>query len=173
MPVGTATTIGYEDEGVAAQITLHRIWTDATPQFQPANTGNPPLTFGEAMSRILSLSDLPPNEKLTWLGVDLTLVNDGQESILLGSSDRDTPTLNFGINGANSNLAITGFSMGTPGCPFPFSASIQGEVAPGQSVSGCVALAVPAGSPVSTVGFVLDYSERGPEKTVLWSVPSQ
>jgi hypothetical protein len=61
----------------------------------------------------------------------------------------------------------TGLVMGVPGCPFPFASVLK----PGMTVRGCVALAVPVGVKVSTVGFDLQPTTGRPvEHVAQWAV---
>jgi hypothetical protein len=161
------------EDGPSIEVTFRRIWTNATPQLESANTGHPNWSLGDAMSQILSISGLPPNENVAWVGVALTLTNNGQQPIALGSSYRDTPSLDFESSGIPSALEITGFSVGIPGCTFPFPASLNGQLNVGQTLSGCVALAVPVDTTISTVGFNFEGSEMGRPHVAQWSVPSQ
>jgi hypothetical protein len=84
--------------------------------------------------------------------------------------------LYFVVNGPGSALGTddstlleSGFEVGVQGCPFPFPPLGQGSLRLNQSVSGCVALAVPVGTKVSTVGFELA-PVGAPAHVVQWSV---
>jgi hypothetical protein len=83
-----------------------------------------------------------------------------------------SPVLYFVVNGigpfSDSPYPLeTGFVMGVPGCPFPFASVLK----PGMTVSGCVALAVPVGVKVSTVGFDLQPTTGRPvEHVAQWAV---
>jgi len=109
-----------------------------------------------------------------WMGVDLTITNTGQTTIRPGvAGGPGAPTIYFVVNGRGAFLnekaspdflPTTGYEMGLSGCPFPFSPG--SALAPGASVSGCVAIAVPVGVKVLTVGFDLQPTTGGPVQQV-------
>lgn len=112
------------------------------------------------------------------MGVDLSITNTGQSPIGLGGAGgQGAPVLYFVVNGRgpslnetdSSDLLATGFEMGVPGCPFPFPPA--GSLNPSASVRGCVALAMPVGVKVSTVGFDLQPAAGGPVQQIAqWTV---
>ena len=65
---------------------------------------------------------------------------------------------------ADSQLPQLAFVVGVPGCPFPFVG--DQSLLPGAGVNGCVALAAPTGTRVSTVGFDLQLAAGGPSQHV-------
>lgn len=179
VPVGTSVALSY-DEGMglaaSAHFTISRIWMNATPQFDVSGTSPPGTTFSSAVNRLLQDSHLPPGQQLMWVGVDLTMSNTGQTPIGLGeTSGPGPPVIYFVVNGSGistdtdiADLSSSGFEMGVSGCPFPFPS--MGLLNPGVSVSGCVALAVPVGVEVSTVGFELQAVSGRPDQQVAqWS----
>ena len=114
-----------------------------------------------------------------WMGIDLTITNTGQSTIGLGvAGGPGAPALYFVVNGRGALLneearpdflATTGYEMGLSGCPFPFPPATT--LAPGTSFSGFVAIAVPVGVKVSTVGFDLQPATGGPVQQVAqWTV---
>jgi hypothetical protein len=179
LALGTTTTLAYGsgDATVQGQFTISRVWTNATPQYENPGASPVDTTLSQAVGRQLQASHLPPGLQLTWVGVDITVKNTGNQWIGLGASGRSAPVLYFIVNGHGglsdisdiADLRLLWFEVGVPGCPYPFPA---GRVlSPGVSVQGCVALAVPVGVNVSTVGFDLQaVSGVSVEHVAQWTV---
>jgi hypothetical protein len=162
LALGTTAALSYSQgtgsdvTTVSGQFIVTRVWTNATPQYVD-RTNTPGET---TLSQFI---------KLDWIGVELTIRNTGNHWFGLGMAQgSDAPALWFVVNGHgpsvqgtegiqetnNSDLAqLSGFDIGVPNCPFPFPPDLQ--LNPNDSVSGCVALAVPAGVKVVTIGFNL------------------
>ena len=182
LALGTTTTLTYGGVNgvVSGQFTVDRVWMNATPEYNaPKNVPTDVTTLSEAVHYLLLNSHLPLGQQLMWIGVDLAITNTGNGGVELGfASGPGADALYFVVNGSGPSLNATddsgllesGFEMGVPGFVFPF-ASLSGSLNPGQSISGCVALAVPVGVKVSTVGFDLQPAAGGPVQHVAqWSV---
>ena len=119
------------------------MWAGATPRFDV-----PGRTFAPGF-----LARIPKD--VNWVGIDLSIVNTGHFDLSPGVADGPgAPVLYFVVNGQRAfsgDLSELGFSVGIPGCPFPFASTLL----PGTSTSGCVAIRVPSALKVATVGFDL------------------
>lgn len=163
VPVGTTVALSYPGpNGESGHFTINRIWTNATPQYDSTEIAPAGTTLSSVVSGLLQGAHLPPRQPLMWVGVDLTMTNTGNNGIWLGGASGPGPkALYFLVNGAGAgipeaypytaSLSSSGFEMGVHGCPFPFGS--EGILNPGETFSGCVALAVTAGTKVSQVGF--------------------
>lgn len=151
-------SLDYPGGVIGGQFTVHRVWVGATPEFhgQSLWTG---ATFSQFLIQTLRAAHLPPTQQLEWVGIDLSI--ETQRGFqLVSPGGPGAPFLTFVVNGQGPVSGDTdtwlvteaGFSVGVPGCPFPFESL---AVASGASISGCVAVPVPAGTTVSTVGFNL------------------
>lgn len=133
-------------------------------------------TLSQAVSEFLQGSHLPPGLKLTWVGVDLAITNTGQQWIAPGGAGgTGAAVFYFVVNGhgpfrndtPTSTLTQLALQVGVASCPFPLASLLN----PGTTTSGCVALAVPVGVKVSTVGFDLQPVQGGPVQHVAqWNV---
>lgn len=159
LSLGTSRTlsVGAGAQAVRGQFIVTRVWPVTTPQ---AELG---LTIPEALQRVSA------PRKVIWEGIEVTVNISGQRSVELGTATGPgVPVLFFSVNGhdpwpkggGRSLLTELAFAVGVPGCPYPFSNS-HGVLVPGSSVSGCVAIAVPAGRKVTTVGFDLTSATGG------------
>ncbi len=89
------------------------------------------------------------------------------------SGGRYQPYVDIVINGqvpliqTYSGLAQLGFYAGLAGCPNPLP---SGDIDADASVSGCLAIPVPAGLNISSIGFDLSNESGGAGNDVaLWS----
>lgn len=169
LPLGMPDTVAYtvgsgnDAEYVSGRFVINRIWTDATPQLVDGIYTVPPppgWTLSQAVGALFRGAHLSPEQQVTWVGVDLALTNTGTVPIELGGQDGSGVIgLYFVVNGHSpltggaASLTQSGFDVGVPTCQYPFPRG--GGLNPGESVSGCVALAVPVGVKVSDVGFAL------------------
>jgi hypothetical protein len=151
--LGASTILaeGTPPDVASSQITISRIWSGVTPE-----VGNP----GFDLSSELRFLRAPT--RLEWIGIDIVMANIGQKQIEFASpTGSGIPYLSIVVNGHDPGFGSSvfpqlGFAMGVAGCPYPFPTSRQG-LAPGVKVGGCLAIPVPAGLRVSTVGFDLSY----------------
>ena len=158
---------------VSARFVVNRVWTGVTPVLAP----------GVNPAQFLPQSRIPPN--VTWVGINLNIVNTGGMSILPGGGGRgDTPVLFLTVNGRGvsspwpkaaveqslANLSELVFSVSVSGCPWAFADAQYPHygIEPGTSASGCAAFPVPSGVKVSTIGFVFRPVEGGPSRVVQW-----
>jgi hypothetical protein len=162
LALGTPTELSWGSTG--GEVAVNRVWMDAIPQHETADSALTGVTtLSGAVRYLLASAHLPLDTKLTWVGVDLAITITEGEGIVLGSATGQGQTvLFFVVNGPGSAsgtddsiLLESGFEVGVQGCPFPFPPLGQGSLRRNQSVSGCVALAVPVGTKISTVGFEL------------------
>ena len=176
--LGTTVDLSYNFGGsvTSGRFTVLRVWTGVSPQWveQPPSNETP----AQAVNRYTH------GQNVQWIGVDLAItdtsspqaLSDGTIAPGVGGGP-GAPVFYFVVNGhgpftADDNpntagLLQAGFAMGVPGCPFPFTSLLH----PNEKVNGCVALAVPAGVRVSTVGFDLQPAAGGPVQHVAqWSV---
>jgi hypothetical protein len=177
LPVGTTATLGDGSGAVSVTFTIHRMWTNAAPEYD--GNGPPGTTLSDALRSLFTPLHLPTDTDLAWVGLDFTVTNNGQTPIEgATATGPGVPVLTFIINdygatanqGMASDFTVTGFAVGVPGCPFPASFGIQGFLGSGHTWSGCVALAVPAGVTVTSVGFVLGpYLGTPSWKVAQWS----
>ena len=184
VPMGATVTLSFTSGvGASGRFTIHRIWMNATPQLETSGLAPGGMTFPQTVSQLLQASHLPPRQELRWAGVDLTITNTGQTPIGTGTAGgQGAPVLFFVVNGrgptlnnetGGADLSESGFATGVPGCPFP-PFTPAGTLNPTASISGCVALAVPVGVKVSTVGFDLEAAGGGPVPQVAqWTVSGQ
>jgi hypothetical protein len=180
LALGATTTLSFGggQQIVSGQFTVNRVWMSATPRYvadDSASTGW--ATLSGAVHYLLAHADLPSDERLTWVGVDLAIAITGNAAIELGSESGPTEAaLYFVVNGGGSASATddsvlleSGFVVGVAGCPFPFPPPSE-SLNPGQSFSGCVALALPVGTKVSTVGLDVEPAAGAPLQVAQWRV---
>jgi hypothetical protein len=184
LALGTTAALSYslgaasDSTTVRGEFTIHRLWTNATPVY--IGTGIVPVkqTLSQAMDQLLHGTHFSPEQRLKWIGVDLTIQNTGSTlmGLVPGGGGLGAPAFFFVINGHGglsdnsdiSALSGSGYEVGVSGCPFPFPSSQA--LSPGESVSGCVALAVPAGVKVSTVGFDIQPVGLFPRNIAQWTI---
>jgi len=178
LPLGTSATLSF-DSGTGAtagaRVVVDRIWTDATPQLSPASAQALPAgwTMADAENRLLAGTGLSAAQ-VTWMGVELSVATTGSAGIEPSCGGRTgPPCLAFVAHGTGAGAAAltelvgTGWVFGVPGCPYPWST--EDEMAPGTSVSGCVAIAVPVDTTVDAVGMDLTTgSGFAPHDVALW-----
>jgi hypothetical protein len=156
---------------------MHRVWLDATPRY--ADQGSAPsANSAQAVTTLLEAAQLPANTQLAWVGVDLTIQNTGQSSIELGrAGGPGADSLWFVVNGRgpllnanrSADLLESGWEFGVLGCGLSVPAGATLD--PGGSIGGCVALAVPVGTAVASVGLDLQPVTGGPVQQVAqWAV---
>jgi hypothetical protein len=163
LQLGTSATLSNPEapEPASVQITVNRIWTGAVPV---AYAGS--FTLDQVLKHV----DAPA--KVEWIGVSLSMVNTGQIYIgFVGASGPGANSLFIMVNGYGPQLgsaadtlgfADVGFYVGVQGCPNESLAG-GGSIPSGQSASGCLAIPVPAGLAVSSVGFGLTAAIGNPE----------
>jgi hypothetical protein len=164
LPVGTTATLSDGSDVVSDAFTVHCIWTNVTPALEAGGPFPLGTTLPGLLRSLFTPLHLPTDADLAWVGLDFTVTNNGQTPIEgATATGPGVPVLTFIINdygatanqGTDSDFLITGFAVGLPDCPFPAGFGIQGFLGSGHTWSGCVALAVPAGVTVTSVGFVL------------------
>ena len=117
-------------------------------------------------------------ERFQWLGVELTLANTGQQGIeLVSASGPGAITLSIVVDGQrlgqgiqeSTSLPQIGFEMGVADCSYPLANG--GSIAAGYRGTGCLAVPVPEGLDVSSLGFDLTNATGGAAHYVaLWRV---
>ena len=155
LPLGSTAVLSYplgtepDKQDASGRFVISRVWAGATPRFDV-----PGRTFAPGF-----LAHIP--KSVNWVGIDLTIVNTGHSDLSPGHADGPgAAVLYLVVNGQyhfSGDLSELGFSVGIPGCPFPFSSALLS----GTSTSGCVAIAVPSGLKVATVGFDLTVATGG------------
>jgi hypothetical protein len=168
VPLGTTVDLSYDyPEQTAARVTVYRVWSVLTPQ----------LEVGFAAP---ALDQATHRKRVQWFGVDLAIANTSSPNAALGGrielaspTGPGAPYLSFFVNGngpgtpAWSLLDDLVFIEGVPGCRFPFPAPLP--IADGATVTGCVAVAVPAGVALSEVGFLLrPAAGSSPQRYAQW-----
>ena len=118
---GTAT----EPKIVGEQVTVNRAWFGATPVLiTDGPEGQPSSTVAEALGRLLRNAQLPPTQKVTWIGIEMTVSTSGAFPIAsMGAGGPGVPFFTIVVNGSlksslASDLALSAFEIGVAGCPF-------------------------------------------------------
>ena len=138
VPPGATATLVDDSDGQGQTVTA-----SVTRFFDvPAPTGLS-SPFGDAPSTL-------PEPGWRWVAVQLTITNQGPD--VLGSADEYMPMVDVFVNGHSYQdlVGVTG-RYAADGCQdlaFP-------PLAPHASASGCIALQVPAGSHVESIGLGL------------------
>jgi hypothetical protein len=171
LALGTSTELSYtegvgpEAQVVSGRFTITRVWLNATPVAAGSRTTLPELLKQNLHGGPTSLS---------WVGIDLAVTyTSAMPAALISPTGPGQPYLTFVVNGhgplVNENAwsLLTLDAVTVSGCPYPFR---NGLLTSGTS-SGCVAIPVPSGVKVLTVGFDLQPTEGGPVQHVAqWNV---
>ncbi len=153
----TLTDASIPDEVRQITITISRIWTGVAPVSEA-----PGFDLGQA----LRFTHAPAT--VQWIGVDVAMANTGQEGIAFASaSGPGAATLSVVVNGQgpgegfqmSSILPQIGFAMGVADCPYAFTDGLG--LAAGSQASGCLAIPVPEGIDVASLGFDLAMASGG------------
>jgi hypothetical protein len=146
-------------------VSVSRIWMGVIPT---------PGTPGFDLAHALRFVNAPAS--FQWVGVKLTMANTGQQVIgLVSASGPGAATLSIVVNGQRlgqgnqetSSLPQIGFEMGVAGCAYPFAGGAPS--APGSRGSGCLAVPIPEGLNVTSLGFDLTNATGGAAHYVaLW-----
>jgi len=169
LALGSVATLSDQspDRTVASQVTvsISRIWTGVSP------VPGPP---GFDLAQALRYVGAPASYR--WVGVGLTMVNTGPQVIQFVSAPGPAAqTLTIVVDGhrggagvrESSLLPQIGFDMGVAGCAYPFAGG--GTLAPGVRATGCLAVPVPTGVDVSSLGFDLTGASGGaPHHAAVW-----
>ena len=166
--LGTSASLTVPSSPGPSRVTISvsRIWTGATPIFDPGPPGG--------LAHALQFVHAPT--RLEWLGVSFSIVNAGPQDVGVISNGRYQPYLQLVVSGkgtrttiqADDGVAQLGFYASVAGCPNPFPA-VMDALAVGATVDGCLAVPVPYGSDISTIGFVLGNESGGfPTSVALW-----
>ena len=177
LPLGTAATLSYKfgnseyPESAGIHIAVNRVWVGAAPELPTDGTEiQPQATLAGAVGQLLTEAHLPPTQKVTWIGVELSDTTYGNFPLgLLGGGGPGVPYLTIVVNGSlggslASELDVSFAEIGVAGCPFAWPRAFGST--PSSSSSGCFALAVPSGVSVSSVGFDLTLTTGGAEQHV-------
>jgi hypothetical protein len=149
-------------------VSISRTWIGVNPTFDPGPPGG--------LAHALKFVNAPA--KLQWIGIAFAMVNTGPQEIGMISNGRYQPYLVLVVSGQGpgitsqeiDGIAQLGFYAGVAGCPFPF-ANNTADLGVGADVVGCLAVPVPVGLSVSSIGFDLS-SESGesPNAIALWNL---
>ena len=153
----------------AAQVTItvSRIWTGVTPTF----TTGPPGGLAHALQFVHAPADLQ------WIGLAVTMTNTGPQEISMISNGRYQPYLGLVVRGPGTSpttktypdLAQLGFYAGVTGCP-PLFPGGEINLAPGSTAVGCLAVPIPSGTTLASIGFSLGNEGVGNATSVaLWT----
>lgn len=168
LALGTTTSLSYRwgtgpGEVVSGQLTVSRVWLNPTPVVSDAALEALGKTVPQLVGHLLQDARLPPGQPVMWVGVEFAVQNTGRQQWIAfgGAGGPGAAVLYLVVNGRGAGITGTkspdflgtGYEFGVPDCPSPWSA---GVLNPEASAIGCIALAVPQGVKVSTVGFNLE-----------------
>ena len=181
LALGSAATLSIPsgsptDPRLVVRISVDRAWPGATPVLAPDGIqALPESTLVGFMNMLLARAGLPAAQPITWIGVKATITTSGARPIaVMSPGGPGNAYLDLALNGSSESspasvLALSALGVGIVDCPFLWRTSF-GAV-PSSSVSGCFAVAVPAGTELSTFGFDLTSASGGaPHAVARWQI---